>query len=214
VFALLTNLLGGDAATRRQFFHAARSFYHQWRSSRVDFPVWDRVEDLLLSSTHPVRRLALDMVTFGTPIRYGWETAGYAKLLHIVGHRPQVEEHEWLARFPPSLRGLLTAADGDFVQQLGIAGSGCPANPLLLRTVVANRRLRQLLAADLPGWLLSRMRAGMRVQDEGATLLVDYDDPVRFPLRHLFGHAAYTRSWWLPLHGELTAAEFYGGAGS
>jgi hypothetical protein len=209
VFALMTNLLGGDGSTRREFFHAARSFYHRWRSSRIDFPVWQRVEDLLVSTTHPLRRAALDFVTFGTPIRYGWESAGYANLLHVVGHRPHVHHAPWRAAFPPHARHVLTASHGDFIHHLGIAGSGFPPFPLAFRTFAANRRLRRLVARHVPGWLVSRMRAGARVHDEGTTLLVDYDDPARFPLLHLFGHAAYTRSRWLPLHAELAANQFY-----
>jgi hypothetical protein len=208
VLALASNMLGGDNASRREFFHAARSFYRQWRSSRVDLPAWQRVEDLLMSSTHPLRKLQLDMVTFGTPVRYGWETSGYAKLLHVINHRPFDERRDWLAPFPPRWRRVLRAADGDFVQQVGIAGSGLPHNPLAFRTIAANRRLRKFLAGDVPGWFISRLRAQTRVPNEGLTLLVDYADPAIFPT-HLFGHAAYTRSRWLPLHLEMMAQEFY-----
>ncbi len=212
IFALASNLLGSDGATRREFFHAARSFYQRWRSARIDFPVWQRVEDLLTSTTHPLRRVALDMVTFGTPIRYGWESAGYSRLLHFVGHRPHDPERHWLAPYPPRLHGVLTALHGDFVHHLGIAGSGFPPFPLAFRTLAANRRMRRILARHVPGWLLTRMRAGSRVHHDGATMLVDYADPVRFPLLHIFGHALYTRSHWLPLHCELVAKEFYGHA--
>jgi hypothetical protein len=211
VLALATNLLGGDAASRREFFNAARSFYRRWRSSSVDFPTWQRVEDLLASATHPLRRVALDLVTFGTPIRYGWETSGYAQLLHVVNHRPHHAEHHWRARFPPRIRSVLRALEGDFMQHLGIAGSGFPPNPLAFRTLAANRRLRRLVAGNAPSWLLTGMRAGARVPDEGKTLLVDYADPARFPLLHVFGHAVYTRRRWLPLHCELVAEELYRG---
>lgn len=213
VLALVSNLLGGDNASRREFFHAARSFYRRWQSSRVDLPAWQRVEDLLVSSTHPLRKLQLDMVTFGTPVRYGWEASGYAKLLHVINHCPFDERRDWLAPFPPRWRRVLRAADGDFIQQVGIAGSGLPPNPLAFRTIVANRRLRKFLAGDVPGWLISRLRARTRVPNEGPALLVDYADPAIFPT-HLFGHAAYTRSRWLPLHLEMMAHELYGASGS
>jgi hypothetical protein len=210
VLALASNLLGGDAGARREFFDAAQSFYRKRRSARVDLPAWQRVEDLLASDAHPLRRVQLDMVTFGTPIRYGWETAGYGNLLHFVYHRPHHEEHHWRARFPPRLARVLAALEGDFMQHLGIAGSGFPGNPLAFRTFNANRRLRRLVAGNTRGWLLTRMKAGARVPDEGKTLLIDYDDPSWFPLRHIFGHALYTRSRWLPLQCELIAEEFYG----
>lgn len=210
VLALASNLLGGDAGARREFFQAASLFYRRRGVSSVDFSAWQRVEDLLASDVHPLRRLPLDMVTFGTPIRYGWETAGYSKLLHFVYHRPHHPERRWRARFPPRWLGVLAAREGDFMQHLGIAGSGFPPNPLAFRTLAANRRLRQLVGSAARGWLLSRMQAGARVPDEGTTLLVDYADPAWFPLRHVLGHALYTRRRWLPLQCELMAEEFYG----
>jgi hypothetical protein len=209
VLALLTNLLGADPPTRREFFHATRSFYHRWRSSRVDFPVWQRVEDLLLDAGHPLRRVALDVVTFGTPIRYGWDAGGYANLLHFNEHRSTRPGRDWLAPYPPRPLHVVSARAGDFVQQIGIAGSGFLPNPLAWRTCSANRRLRRLVARHVPRWLITNLRAAARVADEGTTLLVDYRDPARFP-SHLFGHAMYTRQRWLPLHCGHIATEFYG----
>lgn len=210
VFAIASHLLGGDADVRREFFHASRSFYRRWLSSGVDLPVWQEVEQLLADSSHPVRRLHLDMVTFGTPIRYGWETAGYSRLLNIVNHRPAPNAAEHRAAYPLEARRMIAAADGDYVQHLGIAGTGLPINPLAARTMVANWRLRRLLQRGLRrNWFHARLRHGTRVPQEGATLLVDYDDPETNPFCHLFGHAAYTRSRWLPLHCKLVAEELY-----
>jgi len=211
VFALLTHLVGGDHATRRDFFHAARSFYRTWWSRRVDLPAWQRVEELLADASHPLRRLHLDLATFGTPVRYGWETAGYSRLLHVVNHRPAPDRHAHQAAYPLEPRRMLAAADGDYVQHIGIMGSGLPANPLALRTLIANYRLRRLLHRGHPfRWLTQLLQHGDRVHDDGTTLLIDYDDPETSPLRHLFGHAVYTRSRWLPLHCEQVAEHFYG----
>ncbi|GAJ02451.1 unnamed protein product, partial [marine sediment metagenome] len=66
VFSLLTNLLGSDSETRREFFKASRSFYQPCIRNNVDLPVWPRVIDLLENPDHPLRRVALDVVTFGT----------------------------------------------------------------------------------------------------------------------------------------------------
>lgn len=210
VYALMSHLLGGDAETRHEFFHASRSFYRRWISRGVDLPVWEKVEKLLADAGHPLRRLKLDVVTFGTPIRYGWETAGYSRLLHFVNHRPRPGGAEHRAAYPLEPRRMIAAADGDYVQHLGIAGSGLPINPLAVRTMFANWRLRRLLQRGLRGdWLHTRLRHGTRVPHEGATLLVDYDDPETNPFCHLFGHAVYTRSRWLPLHCALVAEEFY-----
>ena len=208
VLALASNLLGGDAETRRAFFDAARPFF-QTSGGSVDFPAWQRVEQLLDESAHPVRDVALDLVTMGTPIRYGWETNGYAKLLHIAAHRPVHPKRDWHAPRYARLLRALAALDGDFVHQIGIAGSGFPVLPIFWRTHVANRRLKLLVARGVPRFLLKNLAAGSRVHDEGHTELIDYDDPSWTPLGHLFGHAYYTRSRWLPLHAELVAASFY-----
>jgi hypothetical protein len=208
VLALATNLLGGDVETRRAFFEAARPFF-QTSGGRVDFPAWQRVEQLLDEPAHPVRNVALDLVTMGTPIRYGWETSGYAKLLHIAAHRPVHPKRDWHAPRYARLLRALAALDGDFVHQIGIAGSGFPVLPIFWRTHVANRKLKQLIARGVPRLLFKNMAAGSRVHDEGHTELVNYNDPSWTPLGHMFGHAYYTRSRWLPLHSELVVDAFY-----
>jgi hypothetical protein len=208
--AILTNLLGADDLTRQEFFDAARVFYQGDHAQHSGFAAWQRVEQLLGDPSHPVRKLHLDIVTFGTPIRYGWDSAGYGKLIHIINHRPCSKVAEYVAPYPPNFRRLLLGTEGDFVQQVGIAGTNLPPLPIAWRTFLANRRLGRMFQRDLASqWLRTRLKRGARVPDEGATLLVDYADPDRSPHRHLFGHAPYTRSRWLALHCELVAEHFY-----
>jgi hypothetical protein len=209
-FALLTNLLGGDAATRAEFFEAAKYYFRSPWTRRVDLPAWQRVEETLSQADHPVRKLQLDFVTFGTPIRYGWDSRGYSKLLHIVNHRPVAGQEDHLGPRKLHIGRMLRAVHGDYVNQIGIAGSNLPPLPLAIRTFLADRRMGKLVERDLKReGLFKRMQRGMRVPEEGTTLLVDYADPDRLPWRHLLGHAPYTRSRWLPLHCELVAEEFY-----
>jgi hypothetical protein len=152
----------------------------------------------------------MDLATFGTPVRYGWEAGGYAQLLHFVNHRPAAGRQPHQANYPIKPRRVFTAADGDYMQHLGIMGSGLPANPLAVRTLIANFRLRRLFHRGHPyRWLIQLLKHGDRVHDDGTTLLVDYDDPETNPLRHFLGHAVYTRSRWLPLHCEQVAQHFY-----
>jgi hypothetical protein len=102
-------------------------------------------------------------------------------------------------------------AEGDFVQHLGIAGTNFPPLPIAVRTFLADLRLHRLLERGLPArWIGWRLRRGCRIHHEGVSLLIHYEDPSWFPWRHLFGHAAYTRSRWLPLHCRMIADEFYG----
>jgi hypothetical protein len=210
VMALASNLLGAKAEARAEFFHAARSFYRRGDGRRVDMPAWARVESLLAEPDHPVRSIKLDMVTYGMPVRYGWDPGGYAKLLHIVNHRPAADRAPHTAKYPPHFWRTLTGSGGDLMQHVGIAGTNFMPLPLAVRTWLADRRLGQLLQGQVePRWLRSRLNLGVRVPEEGRTLLIDYDDPAWFPLSHFVGHAHYTRSRWLPLHCEQIAAHFY-----
>ena len=212
VFALLTNLLGADEAARQEFFHASRSFFRPWIATRPDMPAWDRVEKLLADRDHPLRQLKLDVITYGTPIRYGWDAGGYHNLLHVIHHRPHPKHHAHRLQYPPWPHHVLTAEHGDYIQQVGVAGTNFPPLPLALRTFLADWRLGKLLQRDLGGWVRSRLKQGMRVPEDGTTLLVDYDDPHWLPWMHALGHAPYTRSHWLPLHCEMAAEHFYGAA--
>ena len=211
VFALLTNLLGSDTASRDKFFTAARTFYRPWLCRDVDLPVWPHVRELLEEADHPLRRLALDVVTFGTPIRYGWDGDGYAKLLHFIHHRPCEGAAEYLG--PQSIEPLrlLGAVDGDYVQQIGIAGSNLAPNLFAVRALMADWRLDRFLERDVAreGYL-TRLALGTRVPDEGTTLLVDYDEIESGIHNHFAGHAVYTRRKWLPFHCRLVAECFYG----
>ena len=211
VFALATNLLGSDRQSRDEFFHAARSFYRPWFWGEIDLPVWESVRQLLDDSDHPLRRLQVDIVTFGGPVRYGWETNGYANLLHFVHHRPSKQRDEFRAPGTLEPRRILQMTDGDFVQQIGIAGTNLVPNPLALRTLIADWRLDKLLENDVAKEsILKRFEHGKRVPDEGVTLLVDYERDEGGIHYHLLGHAVYTRRKWLPFHCRRVAARFYG----
>lgn len=213
VLALLTNLLAGppgdpDVAA---FFAAAETFYRRPISGTVDLPVWDAVRQLLADPRRPVLSSPLDLVTFGTPIRYGWDVAGCDKLLHFVHHQP-------LPGLPPERTGLPTSTweflfgtSGDYVQQYGIAGTNFLPFPLWWRAFLADRRLNSLLQPDC-SWvnLFTRICRGVRVPESGTTLLVDYGKPVDQPLMNARGHAVYTKRRWLPFHLNETARIFYG----
>ena len=151
VFALMTNLLGGSREAVEGFFEATRIYYRWPLLGCVDIPVWGRVRQLLQDPHAPIRQLPLDLVTFGTPIRYGWESAGYARLLHFVYHRPVQGMPEYRAPFPPNLKRVLRGAGGDYVQQLGIAGTDIRPSRLAWRARLAEKRLRTAAAiADAP----------------------------------------------------------------
>src|SRR5207302_7932185 len=160
VFVLVSNLVGGSGGAVEAFFHASRAYYRRGLLGRSELPHWQRVRELLatntgVADTNPTRArvsggdsrslarrvsasmfqtphsaCALDFVTFGTPIRYGWDAGGYGRLLHIVNHRPTDCLPPHRAPFPPREPDVRIAKDGDYVQQLGIAGTNFP--PTLL----------------------------------------------------------------------------------
>ncbi len=213
VLALLSQLLGADRDTRAAFFAAAKPFYRACLRQRVDMPDWQRAEELLDDADHPAHDLQLDMVTFGTPIRYGWNSGGYANLLHFIHHRPPPHGEEHQAPIPLSPWRACKAVDGDYVQQIGISGTNFIPLPIAVRTLLADWRLDGLLEADVAHEnIITRLRHGTRVPDEGTTLLVDYTKIDPWLHRHIAGHGLYTKARWLPFHCKEIAQRFYGAA--
>ena len=213
VFALLTHLLAGEAQAMARFFRAAR-WHYRWRwTGKVDIPIWRQVQKLLRDNPRPLANRPLDIVTFGTPLRYGWNERGCDKLLHIVHHRPTQGVPEYRAAFPPRVEDLLHAIGGDYVQQFGIAGTNTPPSLFTWRAWLADRKLNALLQPDYSlRDLLVRMQYGQRVPDAGTTLLVDYGPITSNIAQHAAGHAIYTQEAWMLFHAEEIARRLYGDA--
>ncbi|HBO42650.1 MAG TPA: hypothetical protein DD670_01680 [Planctomycetaceae bacterium] len=210
VFALMTNLLAGNRDAVEQFFKATEIYYSWPVVHCVDVPVWIRVRDMLRRWPTALAEVPLDMVTFGTPVRYGWSDNGYSRLLHFINHRPCEGLPEYRAAFPPRLDDVTKAAGGDYVQQFGIAGTNTMPSVFAWRTWLADHRLNSLLQKDLPPEnRRSRFRAGTIVPDAGTTLLVDYGPVQGDVSQHLAGHAVYTSRQWLLFHAEEIARRFY-----
>jgi len=211
VFALATNLLSGDSEAVESFFRAAEIYYRLPGFGWIDIPVWNRVRRMLLGHAAVVTNLRLDIVTFGTPVRYGWDCGGYASLLHFIHRRPAANCPIHRAGFPIDCDAVLRGAEGDYVQQLGIAGTNTAPSRFAWRAYVADRRLGALLQPCEPrGSQPDSFRAGTIVPEEGATLLVDYGLPAGGVGRHLAGHAVYARPKWLLFHVEQVVRRLYG----
>jgi hypothetical protein len=140
----------------------------------------------------------LDVVTFGAPVRYGWDPSGLGKLLHIVNHRPmRTDGKRWLAKMelPQITMEMPIAWGGDYVQQLAVAGSDAVAGSEEAKA--ANKVLWELLEPvdGFERWL-ECARKSVRCQNDGQCLLVDYKDSTGSTSArdHLYGHAAYTRT--------------------
>jgi hypothetical protein len=207
VFAILTNLLGAEPEQQRRFFDALRPYYGR---AGTGAEMMRRVESAFQDG-RPLADAALDLATFGTPVRYGWDSGGYSKLLHFVYHRchPACEPH--LAIFPFQLDDVLTGAGGDYIQQIGIAGTNFTPSPLALwRTWRTELRLNTLLQPNLRRRdLASRLAVGMRIPSEGQALLVDYSQCSVRLARSIAGHAVYTLRELMLFHAEEIANRFY-----
>jgi hypothetical protein len=215
VFALLTQLLGGGQRAAEAFFAAARVYYRWPLVGWVDIPHWQRAARALGRLQELGAGRLVDIATFGTPIRYGWHPAGCARLLHFVNHKSVPGLPAWRAPFPPPLERIQTAADGDYVQQLGIAGTNLAPSLFAWRAWWADRRLAKLFECDLERTsLLARLQLGSRVPETGTTLLIDYGLPGCGLSQHLAGHADYTRREWLLFHAEQIARHLYGAQAS
>ena len=211
VFALITNLLSGNGGSINEFFKAAEIYYRWPIIGCVDIPVWRRVKDLLGDAGSPLFETPLDIATFGTPIRYGWDSNGYSHLLHFVNHRPSGGAvPDYRAAFPPRVGDIMDAAEGDYIQQLGIAGTNIMPSLFAWRSWLADNRLDNLLQHGLsPKQTLERFETGAIVHDEGTTLLVDYGPSRGGIAAHLAGHAVYTSPQWMLFHAEEIARRFY-----
>lgn len=191
VMALVSNLLSRDESAGRIFFLQALKDYAKQTAAAHDVALLESLSNELLNGS------TLDIVTLGTPVRYGWEPSGIGKLLHVVNHRPmRVDGKRWLAKMelPQITMEMPLAWGGDYVQQLAVGGSdSIPTSPEAKAT---NKILWELLEPyeGFERWL-ECARKSVRCQNDGQCLLVDYKDSNATSLAkdHAYGHAAYTR---------------------
>lgn len=212
-FALLTNLLANDRESVQAFFTAAGTQVGEhWKAVR-----------LALTSAptpHPLAEQVV-IVTFGTPVRYGWDNSGCCQLAHVLFHRPYDPEQPFLTMplFPPhAVKDMLAATWGDWVQAFAIAGTDVPS----AMSLSSNERLAALLEANLPepareldtSLIFSkalrdtceRWKLGTRCHSDGLNMLIDYiPSGQRTSLGQelettVMGHGVATTLKWLPAH--------------
>jgi hypothetical protein len=196
VLALASNLLCPSQITGRKKLFELLTSYAQ-HAQDPDLPaVIQRIEPLLASGAL-LNGASLDVVTFGTPVRYGWDLSGIGKLLHVVNHRTlRTDGKTWLAKMdlPQITMEMPIAWGGDYVQQLASAGSD--AMPTTETAKATNKAIWELVEPydGFERWLECARRA-VRFPSEGQCLLVDYKDSTGSTnvRDHYYGHAAYTR---------------------
>lgn len=218
-FAILTNLLANHAESVKRFFLAVEQ-------NAVDSDQlgehWKRAQGLLASapSPHPLAR-AVSVATFGTPVRYGWDTDGCQHLLHVLHHKRSDEKHPERTQplFPPQLMtDIATARYGDWVQAFAIAGTDVPS----LTKAKLHAAMGEILEAGLPvprhgldtkfivpekvRNACARWKLGTRCHADGRNLLLEYEPCGRKsrllrPIEEsVLGHGVATTIDWLPTH--------------
>lgn len=208
LLAMLSQILGSTEHVRESFFRATRLHYHSPFRSKVDLQDWTAAREILLDSGR--NGCEIDIATFGTPLRYRWNREVVPRLLHFVQHRCTDDQDPQKAVLPRSIRDLLTAAAGDYVQHLGIAGTDFIPSLFAWRDVVVERRLRLLFESTARRRdLVHKIRQGRRVSCDGKTLLVDYAPTPDREHQKLFGHGVYTSPVWLAFHLQEICRHFY-----
>ena len=193
VLALLTNLLGAGASEREQFLEIMRPLF-VGEGEAVFTNVWHFLQ------TKTNDEFEINVVTMGTPVRYGWEPARVRCLLHFVNHCPEDGCAEYLSPLPRPTLDALKSMKGDLIQQIGIASTNFL--PFLFDRQLLNveKSMGQLIQAGIERIdIIERLKIGMRVHDTGKTLLVNYDNHANLAKR-MAGHAIYTRPEWLAFH--------------
>lgn len=196
VLALVSNLLCPSPITGRPKLLSILSDYAE-QTNQPEVAATVRQIESLLATASLLNGVALDSVTFGMPVRYGWDPSGIGKLLHIVNHRNlRTDGKSWLAKMelPQITMEMPVAWGGDYIQELAVAGSD--AVPATESGKAANKRVWEMVEPydGFERWLECARRA-VRFPSEGRCLLVDYKDSTGStnPRDHYYGHAVYTR---------------------
>lgn len=212
-FALMTNLLANDRLSVQAFFTAAgaQSGDH-WKAVRLALAS--------ASTPHPLAERVV-IVTFGTPVRYGWDNSGYKQLTHVLFHRPHdpAQPFRTMPLFPPhTVKDMLAATWGDWVQAFAIAGTDMSS----AMSLTSNERLSALLEANLPEPAhqldtqlipsktlrnaCTRWKLGTRCHTDGLNMLLDYIPSGQLTSlgqqleTAIMGHGVATTLAWLPAH--------------
>lgn len=196
VLALASNLLCPSPITKRPKLLGLLAAYAE-QNGQADLAAKVRHIEPLLADHSLLNGATLDVVTMGTPVRYGWDLSGMGSLLHIVNHRNlRTDGKTWLSKMelPQVTMEMPIAWGGDYVQQLAVAGSD--ALPTTEAAKAVNKAVWEMVEPydGFERWLECARRA-VRFPSEGGCLLVDYKDCTNSTniLEHYYGHAAYSR---------------------
>ena len=197
VLALLSNLItSGESESRARMFEILAKY---WESDPLEGRTVEQLETLyrVLTEQRFLGGASVDMVTLGTPVRYGWDSDGFGRLLHVVNHRAiRPDGKRWLSKMelPQTAWEMPYQTGGDYVQQLAVAGSDAvPSSPEMVQ---ANLDFREILEPfdGFERWLECARRT-TRCPKDGQCVLAEYgiQPDEEDPRQHLYGHGCYTR---------------------
>ncbi|HBP86234.1 MAG TPA: hypothetical protein PKK23_13365 [Nitrospirales bacterium] len=196
VLALLSNILTrGESDGRGRVFEILAKYWQACPLENRSVAQLERIYRLVMDQT-VLNGATVDVVTLGTPIRYGWDTDGIGHLLHFVNHRViRTDGKRWLAKMelPQIAWEMPYQTGGDYVQQLAVAGTDAlPDSPEAEQTNVDFREIFEPYDG-FERWLECTRRT-TRCANDGQCLLVEYGvQAEESPRQHLFGHACYTQ---------------------
>ena len=198
IVALLSNLImRGDSEGRARIFEILAKY---WEAAPAEGHSVKQLESLyrVLTDQQFLNGAEVDMVSLGTPVRYGWDTDGIGRLLHIVNHRIiRPDGKRWLAKMelPQTAWEMPYQTGGDYVQQLAVAGTDVV--PESVEAQQANVDFREILEPydGFERWLECTRRS-TRCPNDGQCLLVEYgvSSQEEAARQHLYGHGCYTQS--------------------
>jgi len=208
LLAMLSQIVGASDHVRESFFRATRLHYHSPLRSKVDLQDWTHAREMLLDRDRQPRKI--DIATFGMPLRYRWNRDVVPRLLHVTQHRSMDGHDPLKAVIPRSVSDVVTAASGDYVQHLGIAGTDFIPSLFAWRDLLVERRLHWILESTTRRRdVFQKLKQGRRVSADGKTLLIDYPATPGREHQKLFGHGVYTSPIWLRFHLEAICDHFY-----
>jgi hypothetical protein len=210
ILAMMSLVLGCDRETKRAFLDTISVHLDAEQAGQSSASISSRLRANLLDPGRVSELPQMDVVTFGTPLRYRWNPGFTKQLLHFVQHRPLIADRPSFAALPSSVHDVQQAAGGDYIQQLGVGGTDFSPPPWYWNSWKANGRLKKMFEStvrrrDLKKYLMR----GQRVSLDGQTVLVDYASTPEGWNRKLLGHGVYTCRQWLPFHLREITEAFY-----
>jgi hypothetical protein len=190
-----------------QLFALLTTFLENGEKAQLLYEIMDKSKQLgkideLLSNLEKIKKTNLDIVTFGTPVRYSWGEYTKYRLMAIVNHRS-----------PVNIDGLLSTRDGDYVQQWGAEGTDVPPSYAILDK---GRDISLLIDSLEHTDRKHPYYANGKTVSE--TFLINYKDNASSLLEHLdithcvktlFGHGVYTETRAMLFNTDIIIENLY-----